>query len=623
MNQPNISIAFSSTHDDDTCNTESLTSRIKDNALRQDAMQQQGTGLPTVEDILTHRLKSACGKMDSLKWHSEAQKFCVRLNIVVTEQGKPAQPGKEETLKSVPIDQLIAQSKPPQKLKILIVEDQIYKFRAIQNYVEKILTGSIFIHTWDLETTCQLLIHKEFQCDMIILDMTLPVNPTIDADLKSLAGLTVLKVMALNQIHYPAIVMTQYTNWSAEASMNTRVFIEQLNRYCSKEYPAFYKGIIRFSHTELKWQDQLKDIIYDMSEKADHYSQQGDYTKAIEFYENEIQKNPDNCEVLYKLAHACHQTDNKYAAIERYNQVLTIDQKASQALEALALIYSEIGDIETSEIYFERFKQIHTDKAEPLRTKILQARLKNIEQKRQQLCQAEMMTSLGQMLSGMSHELSTPLQVIKTIAQSTEHFIKKGRIDQDTIITNLHRMVDAVNMMGHQIIHIQDLAKNDHLKTMSFNINEIIQRSFDFMTQQLKNHGIRINLFLDSKLPEIVASPNRMEQVFINLIQNSKDALLPVKDRKKEIIVRTNFTRGLNPVIQIHFEDNGTGIEPSKKHKIFDLFFTTKDPGKGMGIGLSIVNEIITESGGTIKILDESAGGVTFLINIPVRQKEN
>jgi tetratricopeptide (TPR) repeat protein len=251
----------------------------------------------------------------------------VRLNIVLTEQGKPAQPGKEETLKSVPIDQLIAQSKPPQKLKILIVEDQIYKFRAIQAYVEKILTGSIFIHTWDLETTCQLLIHEEFQCDMIILDMILPVNPTIDADLKSLAGLTVLKVMALNQIHYPAILMTQYTNWSAEASMNTRVFIEQLNRYCSKEYPAFYKSAIRFSHTEMEWQDQLKDIIYDM---PDHYSQQGDYTKAIEFYENEIQKNPDNCEVLYKLAHACHQTDNPYAAIERYNQVLTIDQKASQ-----------------------------------------------------------------------------------------------------------------------------------------------------------------------------------------------------------------------------------------------------------------------------------------------------
>jgi histidine kinase len=249
-------------------------------------------------------------------------------------------------------------------------------------------------------------------------------------------------------------------------------------------------------------------------------------------------------------------------------------------------------------------------------------RIETIDKDRQELYRDEMMATLGQMAGGMVHEFNTPLQAIKFIAQSTSRFLDKNKISPEEIKKNLERIVEVVDILAGQVDHIKALAKDDHLKTEELDVNTIIKNAFDLFEQQLKNRKIKVIFDLQINPPKINANRYRLEQAFINLIQNSKDALEKVPRRKKEIIVRTQFVKGSSPYIFIYFKDNGIGIKETDKEKIFELFFTSKEDGKGIGIGLSIVKEIISQLGGSIKIQDKSSTGATFVIEIPVKTRE-
>ncbi len=357
-----------------------------------------------------------------------------------------------------------------------------------------------------------------------------------------------------------------------------------------------------------------KPIVSASEETALSYAEKGDYSKAVEFYENELKKFPDDIILLIKIAEAYRKTQNHEKAIECYLKVINLENDFPDALEGLALTYAEIGEIKSSDIYFQQYISAK-------REKILEAKLQSINKKRQELYQNEMMAALGQMASGMAHEFNTPLQAIKFIAQSTTRFMDKGKTDYQEIKDNFKRIVDVVNSMAGQVNHIQALAKDDGLKTEWIYINRIIKDAFDFFSQQLKNRSIEVRFELADNLPEIKANRYRIEQIFINLIQNSKDALEPVKDREKEIIIRTSFIKADAPSIAVFFQDNGTGIKNIEKHKIFEPFYTTKETRKGMGLGLSIVKEIVSELDGTIRLFEESYVGATFIIEIPVREK--
>jgi C4-dicarboxylate-specific signal transduction histidine kinase len=248
--------------------------------------------------------------------------------------------------------------------------------------------------------------------------------------------------------------------------------------------------------------------------------------------------------------------------------------------------------------------------------------IETIDKKRHELYRDEMMATLGQMAGGMVHEFNTPLQAIKFIAQSTHRFLDKNKISPEDIKKNLERIVEVVDILAGQVDHIKALAKDDHLKTEELDVNTIIKNAFDLFEQQLKNRKIKVTFDLQSNLPKINANRYRLEQAFINLIQNSKDALEKVPRRKKEIIVRTQYVKGSSPYISIYFKDNGIGIKKTDKKKIFEPFFTSKENGKGIGIGLSIVKEIISQSGGSIKIHNKSSTGVAFVIEIPVKTRE-
>ena len=613
-----LSIEFVSTHSQ-FVDVEQLKKVISDSKLRKDILlESKGTGLATIEDILLERLKGVNGCIDQIQYNDQKNTFSVFFHMDINEQGAPVKATKQEILQSITYETLALETKNVTSLKILIIEDQPHKFDALQDFVLSILTDSHITHSWDMETSCRLLLNSSISFDIVILDMTLPVDPCFDAYLESLGGLALLKVMQHNKVHIPTIIVTQYSNWQAEAAFNTRVYLENLDKFCFGNYAEFYKGSIRFSHTEYRWREKLKNIIFSMTEKALYYEERGDYSNAILFYENQLKSTPEDVDLLMKLAKAYDQTQNNTDAIKCYTNALTLQKNLPEALTNLALIYAKIGDITLSEKYFNQLKDIDKKQSDELHEKILNAKIQTINKKRQELYQNEMMATLGQMAGGMAHEFNTPLLAIKTIAQITTRFINKGKINEQKIIENLSRIVDVANKMTGQVKHIQALAKDDHLEKEMVDINTVIENAFQFFNEQLKNRLIYFIPNFQNNLPHILANPYRLEQVFINLIQNSRDSLETIRGRKKEIHVTTRLVRGDTSTIHIKFEDNGLGIKPENREQIFEPFISTKDTGKGIGLGLSIVKEIITELNGSIKVYSESSIGATFLIVFPL-----
>jgi len=622
-NNKKFMVVFTSRYDDAYVDTAHLMEMVCNDERKQQAMSKShGTGLATIADILINRLKGARGNIIDIRFNKQENQFQVIFEIFLTKSGKPSELSREETLQTISVEDLAAEAMKFKDLKILIVEDQSSKFQAIRHYVDSILSGCHISHTWDVETTCRLLLSPELKFDLIILDMTLPLDPSFDSDLKSLAGLIVLKVMSIHNIKTPVVIVTQYSNWAAEAARTNRVFIEKTNLYCSNAYKECYKGVIRFSHTETSWQKQLREIIYSLQEMAATYSEKGDYAKAIEFYENELKTNPKDTKLLLILADAQRQAENFLEAVKAYENILEISPNNPDAISGMALTYAEMGDSDSSDNYFNKYKAISDSESDSLKERILNAKLKTINHRRQQLYRSEMMATLGQMAAGMSHELRTPLQRILTNAQLTIRESRKGNLTHEVIESNMLNIEDAVKMMSEQINHIRTLAKDDHMKTEAVDVNSVISNAFEFFRQQLQNYQINIRLDLYKNMPKINANPSRLEQIFINLIQNARDALIPVKGRKKEILVRTLVMRGDKPAVQIHFEDNGIGIVKNLVDKIFEPFFSTKKTGKGMGLGLSIIQDIVSELSGEIKLYRESSVGLSFIIIIPIKEME-
>ncbi len=241
----------------------------------------------------------------------------------------------------------------------------------------------------------------------------------------------------------------------------------------------------------------------------------------------------------------------------------------------------------------------------------------------QQLIQASKLTTLGEMATGVAHELNQPLSVIKT---ASTFIMKKANkhehINENTLYTLLKKIDTNVDRASRIINHMRQFSRNYGLTMEKIQINDVIKRAFHIFYQQLKIRGIIVIWEMGGKLPLISADPNRLEQVFINLILNARDAIEEKwGDREdqsggKKIIIKT-YSNKKHVIVEII--DTGTGINKTILEKIFEPFFTTKEVGKGTGIGLSISYGIIKDCGGIIYADMEKKDGAAFTIKFPIK----
>ncbi len=240
-----------------------------------------------------------------------------------------------------------------------------------------------------------------------------------------------------------------------------------------------------------------------------------------------------------------------------------------------------------------------------------------------QLIQAGKMATLGEMATGVAHELNQPLSVIKTAGNFFMKKIKnKEKIKDDIFLLMAEEIDSHVDRASSIINHLREFGRKTDISLQAVQVNDILKKAFEIFRQQFKLREIETTWCLGEDLPYVMAEPGRLEQVFINLLINARDAIEEKsqninKQSKiiKAIIITTNTEH--NRLI-IKIEDTGIGVPKTIFNKIFEPFFTTKKVGKGTGIGLSISYSIIKDFGGSISVANTD-NGACFAVEMPCK----
>jgi len=251
---------------------------------------------------------------------------------------------------------------------------------------------------------------------------------------------------------------------------------------------------------------------------------------------------------------------------------------------------------------------------------VVTADVTELVKKETHLIQASKMTTLGQMASGIAHELNQPLSVIKAGSDFFLKMIKKGeKIEEKELRIIAEEVGTQVDRASEIINDLRSFARPSEVRKAKIDINAPIRDVFRMLGQQLRVHRIEVKLNLDESLPPIMADHNRLEQVFINLIINAMDAMEEKEEKEKKKIKKILSIRSYleDKKVVVTVSDTGVGIPEKIMDRVFEPFFTTKQVGKGTGLGLSISYEIIKEYGGTIDIKSEEGVGTTFILKFP------
>ena len=241
-----------------------------------------------------------------------------------------------------------------------------------------------------------------------------------------------------------------------------------------------------------------------------------------------------------------------------------------------------------------------------------------------QLVQSGKLASIGELAAGVAHELNQPLMVIRGNAQLVKRFISKGTYKMEDLLKQMEPIERNTKRMMNIINHLRTFSRQSKSEFYSLDVNQVIEESFLMVGAQLRLRNIEIIKRLDSSLPRIKGDMNQLEQVFLNLITNARDAITEKNedetsqnDRAECIEIISRASESDQGLVEILFKDSGSGINESARTSIFDPFFTTKEVGKGTGLGLSISYGIISNHNGKIEIADTGPQGTTFKVILP------
>ncbi|HXT41220.1 MAG TPA: ATP-binding protein [Candidatus Angelobacter sp.] len=228
----------------------------------------------------------------------------------------------------------------------------------------------------------------------------------------------------------------------------------------------------------------------------------------------------------------------------------------------------------------------------------------------QQLRQAEKLSALGQMISGVAHELNNPLAVIKGYL---ELILRRDELKMQTR-TDLEKVANESNRAAKLVNNFLSFAREQPTHREAVDLNELVKRVAELRRLDLQNSRVELRLHLDPELPSTHADPDQIQQVLVNLLNNSIHALSETPRPGRVQI----STQRKEDTVKITVEDNGPGVPPEVLPYIFEPFFTTKDVGKGTGLGLSIAHSILADHGGRIAYEPSAIGGAGFVLELPV-----
>ncbi len=243
----------------------------------------------------------------------------------------------------------------------------------------------------------------------------------------------------------------------------------------------------------------------------------------------------------------------------------------------------------------------------------------------QKVVQAGKMAMLGEMATGVAHELNQPLTVIKTAGSFLMRKIAQQAAIDPEILGTLAKEIDShVDRASKIITHMRNFGRRTDLVLEPVAVNDVLRASTEFFGRQLEQREIALIWQLEESLPPIMAIPNLLEQVFTNLLLNARDAIeerVEQEPRAPRRITIKSFQEP--PLVVVRVGDTGTGIPKALMPRLFEPFFTTKRVGKGTGLGLSISYGLIKDFGGTIQAMnkdpesDPDGRGAVFTLRFP------
>lgn len=227
------------------------------------------------------------------------------------------------------------------------------------------------------------------------------------------------------------------------------------------------------------------------------------------------------------------------------------------------------------------------------------------------LMHTEKMAAVGQLVSGVAHEVNNPLTAILGFADlllENPETSMDAKDDLEVIVQEAQRTREIVQ-------NLLSFARQTPPEKQPVDVNQVLRRTISLRSYDLNNHGIELQECLDPQLPEVIGDAHQLQQVFLNILNNACDAVRET-GRRGRIVVATEKVAGS---VELRFCDNGTGV--ATPERIFDPFYTTKDVGKGTGLGLSICYGIVREHGGEIQCFNnQDSPGATFCVRLPLMQ---
>jgi len=238
----------------------------------------------------------------------------------------------------------------------------------------------------------------------------------------------------------------------------------------------------------------------------------------------------------------------------------------------------------------------------------------------QQVIETSKLASIGELASGVAHEINNPVAIMVEEAGWIQDLLEDEVFEKSQNLDEFHRALGQIKTQGSrckEITHkLLSFARKTESSNQQINIDQLMTELVDLTTQRTKYSNVKVSVQALDDLPEITASSTELQQIFLNLLNNAIDAAASSGGTV------TITTRLEHNTIIVAVSDTGPGIPQSNLDRIFDPFFTTKPVGKGTGLGLSICYGIVKKMGGNIVVSSEVGSGTTFSVSLPLVQKQ-
>ena len=229
---------------------------------------------------------------------------------------------------------------------------------------------------------------------------------------------------------------------------------------------------------------------------------------------------------------------------------------------------------------------------------------------REELYQAEKFSSIGELVAGIAHEIGGPLSVISGSAE----FLREGIEEADPRRKDVEGIIRECEAVAHLMRRLLDFSRPARIELQPVDLNESLRNIFSLVRKQISKDRVDVKLDLQVNLPRIMGDPNHLEQVFMNMVLNARNAMPRGGTLTISSYVSDAVREDGRRCVCVEFEDTGEGIPKENLERIFEPYFTTRKPGKGTGLGLAICRRIVNDHQGAIHVRSELEKGTAFTV---------